>query len=114
MLFFITLNYFEKYRESKRRTTLLLMISFAIIAVSQIIFYCMKFDEIFYAVAEIVQLFGYVLLLITFVMILLYGHKINYLDIKKIRSEYKDKIKKQLGSVIKKKGFSNGTKKDKT
>ena len=74
-LVFITSNYAFKYLENKHKTTLLLCFSFGLLTIGHIIFYMMIFGTTFYVFAEIIQLLGYILLLITFVMVLYFGKK---------------------------------------
>lgn len=84
LILFITLNYISKYRENRHKTTLMLCYSFAIIAISHIVFYLMIYDNTYYVIAELIQLAGYILLLITFVMVLYFGKKdVSKLMIKK-------------------------------
>ena len=56
--------------ENKYSNTLYLFISFGIIALSQFVFIFTSSNPILYAVAELIQLVGYLFLLYTFVMVL--------------------------------------------
>ncbi|MBD3164556.1 hypothetical protein GF323_05100 [Candidatus Woesearchaeota archaeon] len=75
LLILITLYYIRNYRKNKNKTSRLLMSSFAIIAASQIFFIFVRANLILYVVAEIIQLIGYVALLITFIMVLKHAKK---------------------------------------
>jgi hypothetical protein len=66
----ISRRYFIQYSESKYKNTLFLGISFSIITLSQFVFIFTSQNPTLYAVAEIIQLIGYLLLLYTFTMVL--------------------------------------------
>ena len=75
LLLLITYTYYKEYKKQKSPTTRLLAYSFAIITLSQLFFMFINlFDEL-YVIAEIVQLVGYIGLLITFIKVLRYGRK---------------------------------------
>lgn len=74
-LIIITLQYWKNYVHSKYETNKLLFYSFNLIAISQILFIFIEFNLLFYVIAEIIQLFGYVGLLITFIKVLKNGKK---------------------------------------
>jgi hypothetical protein len=67
LLSLITLNYFKNYAKNKHRTSAFLACSFTVITLSQLVFIFIDLDMIYYAIAEIIQLTGYLLLLFTFV-----------------------------------------------
>ncbi len=75
LLVILTYQYFVHYKMNKLLTTRVLAYSFLIIAVSQILFIFVKANELFYVAAEILQLLGYILLLVTFIMVLKHGKK---------------------------------------
>lgn len=74
-LFFLSRHYFFKYFENGNLNTFLVGLSFFVICLSQALFSLMAFDRLFYVLAEVVQLFGYGLLLVTFVKVLKNGKK---------------------------------------
>ena len=74
LLAIITIQYYKNSGSIRSFTPKLLAVSFAVIALSQILFIFIRIDLIYYVIAEIVQLVGYILLLITF-MVLKYGKK---------------------------------------
>lgn len=69
-LFALTRRYFISYKENKYKNTFYLCISFGIITLSQFIFIFTSSDAALYALAELIQLVGYLFLLYTFVMVL--------------------------------------------
>jgi len=71
----LTYEYFKNYKANKEITTHLLFYSFLIISISQVFFMFISLNQIFYAGAEIMQLFGYMLLLITFILVLKHSKK---------------------------------------
>ncbi|MEK6943479.1 MAG: hypothetical protein AABX00_05440 [Nanoarchaeota archaeon] len=78
-LFFgiISHRYYRNYRENKEKTTGMLAASFSIITLSQLLFLLKIASKSFYFAGEIVQLVGYTLLLVTFIMVLKHGRKKN-------------------------------------
>jgi hypothetical protein len=75
ILFLITLQFFNNYKQHRHINTKLLVYSFSIITISQLISIFIKTDQLFYVVAEIIQLIGYFILLVAFIMVLSYGKK---------------------------------------
>ncbi len=75
LLVLITSYYIKNYLKEKRISTKLLATSFGIISASQIIFIFIEVNHIFYVIAELVQLIGYLILLITFIRVLKYDKK---------------------------------------
>jgi hypothetical protein len=75
LLFLITTQYFKNYKENKHKNTKLLAFSFLIIMLSQIISIFIEVELLLYVIAEFIQLLGYCLLLLTFIMVLRYGKK---------------------------------------
>jgi len=69
-LVFITYSYYQNYVRSRNNFTKYLFASFAIITLSEVFAIFVKLNLVLYAVAEIVQLIGYVCLLAVFVMVL--------------------------------------------
>jgi len=66
----LTRRYLVSYLETKYRNTLMLMISFALISISQLVFIFTISNHALYVAAEIIQLVGYLFLLYTFIMVL--------------------------------------------
>lgn len=75
LLLMITLQYLRNYRKNKQSTTKLLACSFGTIAASQLIFIFVQINAVLYVVAEAIQLAGYVILLMTLMMVLRHGKK---------------------------------------
>lgn len=69
-LFALARRYFISYKETKYKNTLLLFMSFSIIALSQFVFIFTASNPWLYVLAELIQLIGYLFLLYTFVMVL--------------------------------------------
>ena len=77
LLSLVTLHYFRNYYRTRLPASKFLAASFFVITISQVGFVFIKVDELFYPVSEIIQLIGYMLLLLTFIMVLRYGKKKN-------------------------------------
>jgi hypothetical protein len=75
LLVMITYEMFRNYKKKKHNTTKWLTISFGIITLSQILFIYVKLNHNLYVIGEVIQLVGYVLLMITFLKVLYYGKK---------------------------------------
>ncbi len=75
LLSMITYAYYNNYMKSRKITNRLLYYSFLTIALSQVVFAFIALNNVIYAIAEVIQLFGYVLLLITFIMVFKHGKK---------------------------------------
>jgi hypothetical protein len=75
LLVLISIQYFKKYKENRHSNTKLLIYSFSIIAISQLISIFIKTNLLFYVIAEVIQLIGYIILLFTFFRVLKYGKK---------------------------------------
>lgn len=88
MLFLITESIYEIYSVNKNKNTLLLAISFGIIMLSHAVFIFLNIHCIAYISAEIIQLLGYFLLLITF-------SKITWINKKKINFKVKNNESKK-------------------
>ena len=71
----ITLRYYFSFKKNKQKTTRMLTYCFAVLASSQVLFFFMFRHSVFYVAGEIVQLIGFILLLITFIMVLKYGKR---------------------------------------
>ncbi len=74
-LIFIVRKYYQNYIKTRDRPAKLIFISFGIIMLSQFVFLFINFTNVLYVLAEIIQLFGYSLLLTSFIMVLYYGKK---------------------------------------
>ena len=74
-LIFITKKYYANYLKTKDRPAKLIFWSFGIILLSQLIFIFIGLTKILYVIAEVTQLLGYALLLVSFMMVLYYGKK---------------------------------------
>jgi Na+/proline symporter len=74
-LIFITARYYKNYRENKNPSAKLLATSFSIITISQLVFCFIRLNPLLYVTAELVQLIGYIILLITFIKVLKDGKK---------------------------------------
>ena len=70
LLALITLQYYKTYRKNKQLTSKLVTISFAIIGVSQIFSIFVFYNNLYYVIAELIQLVGYLILLMTFIRVL--------------------------------------------
>ncbi len=75
ILSIITYDYFKNYHKSMQVTGKWLAYSFVLIAASQLVFIFIKLHTLLYVIAELIQLAGYVLLLITFIKVLKDGKK---------------------------------------
>ena len=75
LLALITVEYFKNYRKGRGRAAMVLTLSFALITISQVFFIFLNLHTIFYVIAALLQLAGYSGLLITFIMVLIYGKK---------------------------------------
>lgn len=70
ILFMITYRLYENCKKTKHHTAVMLTLSFAIITLSQVLFIYIKLNPMLYVIAEIVQLIGYIVLLVTFIKVL--------------------------------------------
>jgi len=77
ILLLITLHSIERYKKKKYPSTKLLIYSFGLITISQLFYTMMEIGMVYYIIAEFVQLFGYVGLLLTFIAVLIHGGKKN-------------------------------------
>ncbi len=75
LLILISFRYCKKCYSNKNKTTKLLASSFIVITISQFFFIFTAVNPLFYVAAEIIQFIGYVILLITFILVLKYGKK---------------------------------------
>lgn len=71
----ITYTYSKNYINRKLFATKLIAFSFGVIALSQIFFILVDIDDQFYVIGELIQLVGYIGLLIAFIMVLRHGRK---------------------------------------
>ncbi len=77
LLVFILLHYHHNYCHTKDRFAKLVYISFGIIALSQLIFIFLRINLFLYPIAETIQLIGYLLLLLSFILVRSHGRKKN-------------------------------------
>ena len=70
MLTLITISLISSYKKNKFKMTKMFALSFGVIALSQILFILVFFKVHYYAAGEIIQLIGYLLLLLSFIMVL--------------------------------------------
>lgn len=70
LLALITLQYYSTYRKNKQPTSKLVTASFAIIGASQIFSIFIFYNNVYYVVAGLMQLVGYLILLTTFIRVL--------------------------------------------
>lgn len=75
LLMGIAYRYYAVYKKNKRKSTKLLFASFCILALSQLLFMPVKLYVNIYVLAQAVQLLGFLLLLITFILVLYNGKK---------------------------------------
>ena len=75
ILMLAVLQSISRYIDKKYPATKLLILSVAIITASQLVFSFADTNEKVYVTGEIVQLVGYVTLLVTFIAVLIYGRK---------------------------------------
>tara|TARA_Y100000310_G_scaffold250842_1_gene257204 strand:+ start:2125 stop:2850 length:726 start_codon:yes stop_codon:yes gene_type:complete len=69
LLFLITYSYYQNYREIRNEKAKLVVIAFGMLLVSQAFFVFIVYSRTIYVLAEIVQLLGFVYLLIPFILI---------------------------------------------
>ena len=77
LLGIISNRYYQNYRNNKEKTSGMLAASFSVITLSQIFFMLVNFTKHFYVVGEVIQLIGYIALLITFITVLKHGREKN-------------------------------------
>ena len=70
LLALITLQYYRTYRKNKQPASKFVTASFAIIGVSQIFSIFVFYNNVYYVIAELIQLVGYLILLMTFIRVL--------------------------------------------
>lgn len=75
LLMGIAYRYFLIYKSNKRKSTRLLFTSFCVLALSQVLFMPVKLYGNIYIAAQIVQLIGFMILLIAFITVLYNGKK---------------------------------------
>ena len=71
----ISNRYYQNYRNNKKKETGMLAASFAIIALSQVLFVFINFTTHLYVAGEAMQLVGYIILFVTFVSVLKHGRE---------------------------------------
>jgi hypothetical protein len=75
ILLLIVIKYQKNYLKTKNVNTRRLLIGFALLAISQAVFIFVKLSSIVYVAAEIIQLAGFLMLLITLILVLKHGKK---------------------------------------
>jgi len=75
LVMLISLKYIQNYRKNKSQPARLLAASFGIITISHLLFCFILMSQLLYVAAEIIQLIGFLLLLITFIRVLKDGKK---------------------------------------
>jgi hypothetical protein len=75
LLLFITHTYYRNNQKVKHYTSKLTFLSFALITLSHLISIFVKVNLLFYVIAELIQLCGYIMLLFAFIMVLRYAKK---------------------------------------
>jgi hypothetical protein len=75
LLLLITWNYFIIHKVNRKRTTMLLTLSFLLITISHMLCLSIEYMSFIYIIAEVVQLAGYALLLTVYIMVLKNGKK---------------------------------------
>ena len=73
----ISNRYYQNYRKNKKKTSGMLAASFSVIALSQLFFMFVNFTKHFYVAGEVIQLIGYIILLVAFVTVLKHGREKN-------------------------------------
>lgn len=74
-LVMITMQYWRNYRKLGHNTNKWLVWSFALITLSQLVFVFIRLHLLLYVAAEMIQLLGYICLLMTFIKVLKDGKK---------------------------------------
>jgi len=69
LLFLITYSYFKNYAEIRSEKARFVLIAFAMLLISQAFFVFAIYSPISYVLAELIQLLGYIYLLIPFIMV---------------------------------------------
>lgn len=77
LLLLITIQFYNRYLKAGHNRTKLLSYGFGIIALSQAAFMFIGINQYIYVISELIQLIGYVLLLLVLVMVLSHGKKKN-------------------------------------
>lgn len=72
-LVFVSIHYFKLYKKNNVTNTHRVAMSFALIAVSHLIFLLAVMSPLVYFLGELIQLIGFLLLLATFISVLKYG-----------------------------------------
>jgi hypothetical protein len=75
LLVLITSRYYTNLKETKSHSARLLAISFFVITLSHLGFCFIMLNPLLYVIAELIQLIGYIILLITFIRVLRDGKK---------------------------------------
>jgi hypothetical protein len=70
LLVMVTLQYWNNYKKVNHDTNKWLFYSFSLITLSQVVFIFIGINTLFYVAAEVIQLLGYMALLITFIKVL--------------------------------------------
>lgn len=70
LLFFIFRHFYRNYLRKRTKNRLFVALAFCLLLISQILFTFLGLDPQLYVLGEVIQLVGFVLLLITYIMIL--------------------------------------------
>lgn len=69
LLIFIVLFYYKNYLKKRSSLALMTLISFFMLMVSQILFTMTYIDKIYYAIAEVIQLIGFLVLMLLYMWV---------------------------------------------
>ena len=75
LLLYISYQQYQNYQRTKDKPAQMVFYSFITIALSQLTFIFMGTNQLYYVLAEMIQLIGYTLLLVSFLMVLHHGKK---------------------------------------
>lgn len=73
----ISNRYYQNYRKNREKTSGMLAASLSVITLSQIFFMFVNFTKHFYVAGEVIQLIGYIILLVVFITVLKHGREKN-------------------------------------
>ncbi len=65
----IIVYYYKNYKQKKSRSSMFVFLAFVFIFISQFFFIFMLYSKQIYVVGEVIQVVGYLLLLIAFIMV---------------------------------------------
>jgi len=75
LMVLVAWRYLQNYRRNKSQSSKLLAISFGVLTISHALFCFVMLSQVLYVAAELIQLVGYTVLLITFIKVLNDGKK---------------------------------------